>query len=125
MWILTSIKRPSLFKDHFFLAQTWSLNAGCTVRAVSDQSSPESATVKPALSDHVWANKKKWSLNRGGEKGGGRESAWEGRRKGREGGKEGKEERRARNGETTSDSGFYAHMEEWEGRRKGGEILVH
>jgi hypothetical protein len=28
--ISTSIKRPPPFKDHFFLAQTWSLKAGFT-----------------------------------------------------------------------------------------------
>ena len=29
--IFTSIKRPPLFKDHFFLAQAWSLNTAFTV----------------------------------------------------------------------------------------------
>ena len=29
--IFTSIKRPPLFKDHFFLSQAWSLNTGFTV----------------------------------------------------------------------------------------------
>ncbi len=38
--ILTSIKRPPLFKDSFFLAQPWSLNAGfyCTSYTIYDMS---------------------------------------------------------------------------------------